>query len=116
MAEEVNPVKPVKTVPGGRIIIDDKTRRCLECNEPLIKKIIDDVLYYICPGGCGRWAPNEKMLQTRAKNAVNTVLGKRPWVPEPQAGGGGKGKGKGGSRSGRKRKKPVKKKRSWEWE
>ncbi|MBU7006326.1 hypothetical protein [Phosphitispora fastidiosa] len=105
-----------KTVPGGRVKIEDKTRRCLECNEPLAKKHIDNVLYYICPNGCGRWAPNEKILRAREQKAVTMVLGRRPWVSEPQAGGGGRGKGKGSSKSGRKRKKPAKKKKPWEWD
>ena len=116
MAEDTKPDKPIKTVPGGRVILDDMTRRCLECNEPLTQKYFNNMLYYTCPNGCGRWAPNPKVLRVKRENAVRMILSKRSCTPEPIAGGsGGRGKGKGGSKSGRKRKKPVKRKKPWEW-
>ncbi len=100
-----------KVVPGGIVKIETKTRRCLECNSILSKKYIEDVLYWICPNGCGRWAPNIKTLREQHQH-TQKYLGRSRLDPLPPT-GGTKQKKHSSNRSGKKHKKKLKKPRPY---
>lgn len=91
-----------------KIVIDDKIRRCIECNQPLAR---NKEGIWSCPSGCGMWHLNADKAQRQMVimvKYIGSVISKEP-LPV-----GNPGSGKGSSKSGRKRKKPLKKRRPWD--
>lgn len=93
---------------AGKIVIDDKVRRCIECNQPLVKNKEGT---WSCPSNCGTWSPNTDKIQEQMKFMVKYIGSSLHKDPLPA---GGASPGRSSSKSGRKRKKPLKKVKSWE--